>query len=266
MTSNENRTVLQRAGGQYILGEKLSGNHLSEAALSHPGRFKVLDDNLHIKEAFVGEGVGKRRYVIVCNPKQAEADRVNRQQIPDRLGCELEALNKKRKTKAQCKSVLHRSMGRYVKELKNGKLKIDMAKVRQAEKLDGKYLLSSSDESLSPEEIARGYKQLLEVERAFRTLKSSLNLRPVYHSKDDRIRSHVLICWMALLLVRISEVETGLTWSKIRHEMQQLHLGKFLTKKSRILQHAELTKNKENILKLLKIKPPKRILNIKIKP
>ena len=259
MTSDENRRVLQRAGGQYIFGEKLSGNHLSEEALNRPGRFKVLEDNLHIKEVYVGQGTGRRRYVIAYNPQQAKLDQISRQQIIERLSCELEALNQKNKTKAQCNLLLHRSMGRYVKELKSGKLKIDKAKIQQDEKLDGKYLLSSSDESLSAEDIARGYKQLLEVERAFRTLKSTLDLRPVYHSKDDRIRSHVLICWLALLMVRIAEVETGMTWPTIRREMQHLHLGEFLTKKSRILQHTELTQPQQDILKSLKITPPKRI-------
>jgi len=155
-------------------------------------------------------------------------------------------------------------MGRYVKELKCGKLKLDKAKDKRDEKLDGKYLLSSSDESLPAEDIARGYKQLMEVERAFRTLKSTLCLRPVYHSKDDRICSHVLICWLALLLIRLAEVETWTSWPRIRRELQRLHLGEFLTKKSRILQHTELTPEQHNILKLLQIKPPKRILNIEL--
>ena len=87
----------------------------------------------------------------------------------------------------------------------------------------------------------------------------------MYHSKDDRIRSHVLLCWLALLLVRIAEVETAISWPKIRREMQRLHLGEFLSKKARILQHTELTSNQRNILKLLKIKPPKRILDIDFK-
>jgi transposase len=265
MSSENNQRLLQRAGGQYILGEKLSGNRLNEMALAHPGRFKVIADNLHIKEVFVGEGTGRRRYVIAYNPQQAQLDRINREQILERLSCELEVLNGKNKTKAQCKLLLHRSMGRYVKELKSGKLKIDKAKVAQDERLDGKYLLSTSDQHLSAEDIALGYKQLLEVERAFRTLKSTLCLRPVYHSKDDRIRSHVLLCWLALLLVRIAEVETGISWPKIRREMQRLHLGEFLSKKTRILQHTELTQSQRNILKLLKIKPPKHILNIDFK-
>ena len=155
MTSDENRRLLQRAGGQYIFGEKLSGNRMSEEALNRPGRFKVLKDNLHIKEVHVGQGTGRRRYVIAYNPEQAELDRINREKILERINCELAVVNKKRKTKAQCNLLLHRSMGRYVKELKSGKLKVDHAKVAQEEKLDGKYLLSSSDQSLSAEDIAR---------------------------------------------------------------------------------------------------------------
>jgi len=88
---------------------------------------------------------------------------------------------------------------------------MDQAKIRQEEKLDGKYLLSTSDDSLPAEDVALGYKQLYEVERAFRTLKSTLSLPLVYHTKDDRIRFHVLLCWLALLLVRMAELETGLT-------------------------------------------------------
>ena len=264
MTSDKNKRILQRAGGQYILGEKLKGTHLNELALAQPGRFKKITDTLHIKEVSVGEGTGRTRYVIAYNPEEAKLDRINREKILERLDCELKVLNGKGKTKSQCKVLLHRSMGRYIKELKSGRLKIDLAKVKQQEKLDGKYLLSTSDSHLSAKDIALGYKQLMEVERAFRTLKSTLCLRPMYHSKDDRIRSHVLICWLALLLIRIAEVETGTTWTRIRRQMQQLNLIEFFDKNGRILQHTELTTNHRNILNKLKIKPPKRILKVDI--
>ena len=153
-------------------------------------------------------------------------------------------------------------MGRYVKELKSGKLKIDAAKVKQEEKLDGKYLLSTSDQHLSADDIALGYKQLLEVERSFRTLKGTLSLRPIYHSKDDRIHSHVLLCWLALLLIRIAEVETGMTWPKIQSPMQRLNLVEFLTKDGRILQHTELTSDQRNILNQLRIKLPRTVFKV----
>ena len=94
MTGDKNRRILQRAGGQYILGEKLRGNHLSEQALNRRGRFKVVADNLHVKEVYVGEGTGRRRYVIAYNPKQAEHDRITRENILQRIDCELESLNK----------------------------------------------------------------------------------------------------------------------------------------------------------------------------
>jgi len=266
MTSDENRRILQKAGGQYILGEKLRGNHMSEMALRHPGRFKVVADTLQVKQVHVGEGTGRRRYVIAYNPQQAEADRITREKNLERLRCELEALNGKRRKKPECRLLLHPSRGRYVKELKSGKFKIDLAKVKQEEALDGKYLLSTSDESLSVEDVALGYKQLLEVERAFRTLKSSLSLRPIYHSKDDRIRSHVLICWLALLLVRIAEVETDMSWALIRGVMQRLHLGEFLNEKNRILRHTALSADQANILKKLKITPPKPFVKLETTP
>lgn len=266
MTSNENRRILQKAGGQYILGEKLRGNHMSEMALRKPGRFKVIANNLHVKQVYVGEGTGRRRYVIAYNPQQAEADRITREKNLDRLRCELEVINTKKRKKPPCRLLLHPSRARYVKELKSGRLKIDLAKVKQEESLDGKYLLSTSDESLSTEDIAIGYKQLLEVERAFRTLKSSLSLRPVYHSKDERIRSHVLICWLSLLLVRLAEVETDTSWTAIRRIMQQLHLGEFLNEKNRILRHTALTADQDNILKKLKITPPRPFIKLETTP
>ena len=117
---------------------------------------------------------------------------------------------------------------------------------------------------MSSEDIALGYKQLMEVERAFRTLKSTLCLRPVYHSKDDRIRSHVLLCWLALLLIRIAETEVGDTWPRIRRQMQQLNLIEFFDKNGRILQYAELTSDQRNMLKKLKIKPPKHVLRVNL--
>lgn len=269
MTSEENRKTLQRAGGQYILGEKLRGPHLNEEALNRGGRFKVIRDNLHIKEVYAGEDSGRRRFIVAYNPEQAEHDKHIREKNLERIDAELKAMDKmaeKPFLKAKYALLAHRSMGRYLKELKSGKLKVDMAKVKQYEKLDGKYLLSTSDESLSAEDVALGYKQLMEVERAFRTLKSTLSLRPVYHTKDDRIRSHVLLCWLALLLVRIAELETEMTWPRVRTEMERLHLGKFLHKDGHILQYTELTKNQRNILKKLKISPPKKVQTFTITP
>lgn len=124
------------------------------------------------KRFYVGEGSGRRRFIIAYNPEQAEHDKHVRKRNLERIDAELEALKKlsgKSFLKEKYALLSHISMGRYLKELKSGKLKVDQAKLKQYEKLDGKYLLSTSDESLSAEDVALGYKQLMEVERALRT-------------------------------------------------------------------------------------------------
>jgi len=264
MTGEENRRILRRAGGHYILGEKLRGVHLNEEAPRRPGRFKKVSDRLQVKEVFVGEGAGRRRFVLAFNPRRAAADRKRRERLKERLAEKLAAVEAGNASKA--KLLNHPHMGRFVRERKNGTLAMDKGRLKEREKLDGKFLLSTSDDGLSAEDVALGYKQLLEVERAFRTLKTSLNLRPVHHSRDDRIRSHVLLCWLALLLVRLAEIETGETWPRLRDEMQRLHLGEFAGKDGRVLKHSEPTSSQINILKKLKIKPPKPVLDVKPAP
>ena len=96
-------------------------------------------------------------------------------------------------------------LNRYLRVTPGGLLRTDAAKAKAEENLDGKYLLRTADPKLSAEDIATGYKQLLEVERGWRDMKQVIDLRPVYHRREDRIRAHVTLCWLALLLARIAE-------------------------------------------------------------
>jgi len=269
MSSEENRIILQKAGGHYILGEKLRDNQEAhQKALSSKGRYQKVRDNLEVKEIVVGEGERRRRFVLVRNLVQAGKDKATREKTLRKVEEALEALGDQRgkaHKKAVCELLSHRTMGRYIKQLKDGRLKIHLAKVKEEEKLDGKYLLSTSDDTLSSEDVALGYKQLMEVERAFRTLKTTLELRPLYHRKDERIQAHVLLCFLSLLLVRIAERETGQTWDFIRTHMERLHLGEFSSKDGTIFQRTELTEEQAKILKKLKITPPPLVQDVKIK-
>jgi len=268
MTSEENRLVLQRAGGHYILGEKLRDEReFNQVALRKGGRYRQVADNLRVKEVVIGRGMGRRRFVICYNPHEAKRDNERRQKRIERLQEELKALGDlkgKSHTKAVCALRSHPTMGRYLKELSGGRLTVDRAKLRAEEKLDGKYLLSSSDDTLTAEQIALGYKQLIEVERAFRTLKTTLNLRPIYHRREDRIRSHILLCWLALLLVRTLEVETGQSWDTMRKVLQRIHIGEFRSKDGRVFQRTELTHEQSNLLTKQKIPPPKLVLKVNL--
>lgn len=268
MSSEANRIVLQKAGGHYILGEKLRDSQAAhKEALSFQGRYQKVRENLEVKEIVVGDGERRRRFVLVHNPEQAKKDQATREKTLKRIEEMILALGDPEVAshkKAVCALLSHRSMGRYIRQTKTGKLRINQAKVQEEESLDGKYLLSSSDDTLSPEDIALGYKQLMEVERAFRTLKTTLELRPLYHRKEERIRAHVLLCYLSLLLVRIAERETGETWDRIRPIMDRCHLGEFSSKDGRIFQRTELTSEQVNILNRLKIAQPPSVYNVQI--
>jgi len=158
-----------------------------------------------------------------------------------------------------CQLKSHPSLGRCVRELKSGELWIDRAKVREEERLDGKYLLSTTDPSLSAEDLAVGFKQLAEVERSFRTLKSTLDLRPFYHRLPERIEAHVLLCWLALLLLRHIELETGRGWERIGDELNQIHRVDLRTRDGAFQVVTKLAPEQRNILKTLEITPPKQV-------
>ena len=132
-------------------------------------------------------------------------------------------------------------------------------------KLDGKWLLRTSDQSLSPADLALAYKQLLEVERGWRDMKGSLGLRPVFHHQQDRIRSHIQLCWLGLLLIRVIENGTGDTWRNVRNELDRMHLVTMETKNGRFSQRTAITPRQAEILRDLKIKEPGRYLDFEPK-
>jgi len=263
--SEENRRYLQRAGGHYIVGEKLRAGRANLEALARPGRYRTVRDNLEVKEVWVGEGETRRRFVVCRNVHEAARDRARRERALARIAEELAALERKRtaddRRDAEAILLAHPSLGRYLTR-RRGRLIVDQQKVRAEERVDGKFLLSSSDDSLAAEEIALGYKQLIEVERGWRTLKHTLDLRPVYHRTQERIRAHVLLCFLALLLTRVIEVETDKTWPTIRRELERVHLGEFRGSAGRVLQRTETTPAQHEILRALTIDEPPRFLAI----
>ena len=89
--------------------------------------------------------------------------------------------------RAECALRDHPTRGRWLRQLASGRLTLDRSKIAAEQRLDGKYLLSTSDPDLTAEDVALGYKNLLEAERGFRDLKSTLELGPVFHRIEPRI-------------------------------------------------------------------------------
>jgi transposase len=262
-SSAQNRRELRRGGGHYIIGEKLrSGSTEATAALSRQGRYQHVRDNLQVKEVKIAED---ERFVICYNPEQADRDAALREVMVGKLttmiaGTDTLSVTKRAELRGRISTMP--GLNRYLRVTPGGLLRVDKRKVSAEANLDGKYLLRCSDPALSAEDIALGYKQLLQVERGWRDMKTTLELRPVYHRLEDRIRAHVILCWLALLLIRIAETTTGDTWPNLREELQELHVGTFEGPAGTFRQRTELTSEQRGILAKLHIDPPKKIIEL----
>jgi hypothetical protein len=264
--SETNLTTLQQAGGGYIAGEKLrAGKPAVEEALSRAGRYQEINENLHVKEVIIGSGETRKRYILAYNPKQAARDKEAREKSLRHLEEELAAAGGKH-SKSVCNLLSHPTCGRYLKTLASGKVTIDKRKVREEERLDGKYLIRTSDDEMPAGAVASGYKQLLEIENAFKCLKTTLELRPIYHRLEERIRAHVLLCWLALLLIRVAENRTDMTWRELRNHLEQIHLGQFSGAQGRFLKRTQLTQQQTEMLHTLGVSEPPLLKKIETTP
>jgi Transposase DDE domain len=258
--SAENRRYLRRGDHHYIIGERLrSGSAEATAALSRQGRYQQVADNLRVKEVRIGEA---DRFVICYNPEQADRDAAVRIRLLAQLQELIAGADKLPATKrAELRGVLSTKPGlnRFLRVTPGGLLRIDQRAVKAEQGLDGKYLLRSSDPHLSTEDIALGYKQLLVVERGWRDMKQVIDLRPVYHRKEERIRAHVLLCWLALLLTRTIETTCGDTWPTLRYQLERIKLGTFAGPAGTFQQRTELTSPQRAILAKLQLAEPPRV-------
>ena len=262
-TSAENRRYLRRGGNHYIIGERLrSGSAEAGAALSRQGRYQEVAANLRVKEVRIAED---ERFVICHNPEGAERDAAIRARLIAQLKELIDGTDALGKDKrAELRGVISTKPGlnRYLRVTPGGLLRIDAAKAKAEENLDGKYLLRTSDPKMTAEDIALGYRQLLEVERGWRDMKQVIDLRPVYHRKEERIRAHVILCWLALLLARIAENATGDTWPQLRRQLDRIAVGTFTGPAGTYRQRTEISPAQAPILQQLGIDPPPRIYQL----
>jgi hypothetical protein len=100
------------------------------------------------------------------------------------------------------------------------------------------------------------------LERGWRDMKQVIDLRPVYHRKEERIRAHVILCWLALLLARIAENATGDTWPQLRRQLDRIAVGTFTGPAGTFRQRTQITGAQQDILTRLGIDPPPRIYQL----
>jgi hypothetical protein len=173
---------------EYIVGIPLHKWKAAGKVLGWPGRYHVVAENLRVKEVCLD---GKR-YILCHNPEREPEDARRRVEI-------VAALEKELSSGDLAKLAKKKGYGRYIKIEEKGKAGINWRRVERDARCDGKYLLRTATE-LSPAEVATAYKELWRVEAAFRDLKSGLEIRPMYHWTPPRVRGHIGVCFLALVV------------------------------------------------------------------
>ncbi len=226
MISKETIAQLQADEWQvhYILGARLRNvKEIYQTVLSRGGRYRVVHEARHkstdpsplkVKEVRTGE----RRYVVCLNDEQAKKDRADREAIVSAL---------REQVKQNAKSMVgNKGYRKYLRD-DGKKFAVDDAKVKRESRFDGKWVLQTDRDEMSAEDVALKYKQLWMVEDMFRTAKTLLETRPIYHHHDETIRGHVFCSFLALVLRkelhdRLALAGEKFEWAEILRDLEAL--------------------------------------------
>src|SRR5918994_2150548 len=199
----------------YILGCPLRRERaVAEEVLARPGRYHAVADNLEVKEV----RLGGRRYIVCRNPIEARQDAADREALLAKLRQTLEHDGPKA-------VVGNRGYARFLRIAK-GSVTLNEAAIAHEARLDGKFVLTTSTE-LPAAEVAKAYKSLWRVERAFRTLKSTLDVRQIFHQRDDSVIGHIVGCFLALRLEvdlqqRLDAKGLAAPWPELMRDLARL--------------------------------------------
>jgi len=199
----------------YVLGCKLRrSKEVREEVLSRGGRYQKVADNLEVKEVRVKD----RRYVVCRNLKEARKDAYAREALVEKLKATLAREGEKG-------LMANRGFARFLKTAKGGAT-LDEAALAADARLDGKFVLTTNT-GLPTAEVALTYKSLWRVERTFREQKSTLQVRPLYHQRDDTCLGHIVAGFLALRLEvdlqrRLEQQGAEVSWPDLMRDLQQV--------------------------------------------
>ncbi len=202
----------KKAPFDYVLGCRMrKQKEVTEDVLSRAGRYQKVNDNLEIKEVLVGD----RRYVVCRNSVEARKDKAARETL-------LEQLQRTISEKGPKAVIGNRGYARFV-HIAKGSVTINQETVEADARLDGKFVLTTNTDMPAPE-VALTYKSLWRVERTFREQKTTLEVRPIYHQRDDTSIGHIVASFLALRLEvdlqrRLDERGISLSWPDLMRDL-----------------------------------------------
>jgi hypothetical protein len=210
---------------RYILGTRLrNSTEVRDEVLSRGGRYREVrgprqhakdPSPLKVKEVWVGD----HRYIVCLNDEEARKDARDREAIVASL--------RERLARGEKTLVAHRGYKRFLTTAGEHRFAIDEAALAAQARYDGKWVLRT-DTDLDAAAVALKYKELWRVERLFRTIKSVLATRPIYHKCDETIRGHVFCSFLALVLLKDLEAKleargwAGVEWERLKRDLDDL--------------------------------------------
>lgn len=259
--SEENLEAIRSQGLHYIVGLRLRRARELHAVIdADKSPYEtVADGNGLLVRAIKHEG---RRLVICYSPASAERDLRLRGRAVERLNERLEAMRKMKKpAKAEAAILSHGMFARWVVRDAAGNLVLSREAVAAEARCDGTFVLETNNDKLTASEVALGYKSLLLVESAWRALKHSLDIAPVFHRKDERLKAHVTLCMIAYLLERTAELRTERSFDEVRRLLRPLRAQEIRRGGESLWQPTKLSPAMADVFKKLQMAPPEKVLH-----
>jgi transposase len=252
MVSKANLKAIRKAGYDYIVGMKMRRLiEVRDKVLGRAGRYQDVSENLQVKEVWVQ----RRRYVICLNPEEAEKDRHDREAILAKIADKLKSGGIK-------KLIGNRGYRRFLK-VDKATASIDLQRVEEDARYDGKYVLRTTTKLPAPE-VAQAYKQLTWIERLWRELKDVMEVRPIYHhKKKDNVKGHIFACFLSLYLVALlkrklaeSDGAVKLPWKEIIRDTSAMRAVTVRLAGERYLMRTELRGCAGTVFRAVGVKVP----------
>lgn len=254
MVSEKNLQSLESDKYEYIVGVKMRQLKKKDASeFLSKEKMRRVTNSLQGKEIIYKD----RRYIVCFNEEQEKKDKAKRDEIINRLTDKL-------KTQGLKSLLVHKEYSKYLK-IKSEKPVLDEEKVKEEAVFDGKFVLQSNT-LLDWKQIILAYKDLWQVEAAFRTLKNELEMGPIYHYTEHRIRAHIFICFLALMFRVIlqkdlNNLNKNLSVNKVLEDVKKIKAVQITMKDKPVILRTELQGNAHYAFRAVKLKIPPRILS-----
>jgi len=263
MNSKLNLKKISDMGFNYIISSRIKSldKNILEKIFSKEGfikeekySYKKIENNN--KEFNIRENL-----IVTYSDERAEHDRKQRQKLIDKA---VKYANSPSLVKASNK----RGGKKYIKETGTCSFSVDACAIAKDEAFDGYYAIQTNELDLNPKDIINAYSHLWKVEESFRIMKTTMEVRPIFHWTENRIKGHFVICFLSFLLERALELklkEKNIEFSpeRIKEALNSMNFAEVLYQNEKYLLKTNALELSRKILNALSIKPFKNILPLK---